>query len=363
MAGAIKNPFDFEGGDLTIVVMYEGKRVTGKVSTSAMMLASPVWKKFICPPWNPLPATGEEGGTTGGSQNAQETSGVDVAAETVGIDGVGEETLSSRAAKKQRTSQASKPKELDFTEDNADAFLILLRIAHLQFSELPVEELSFDLLFQLATVSDKYDCIQLVIPWIPLWTFDPEIEMVGLEMLLFVAWAFRPEGEMWDQVPLRAVERLFIDEFGVHKFSGYSGEPYRVIDLEQMPPGVLERLLSKRQELLGDILDAAYTELSCIALMQCQYDDSKCRATRYGSLCLKLRDYGVWPPPQDTFTLCASIRVIKEGLTEFQRELVDSDDDHQFCYGDQYEGCLTLEDDISRLIDSATFDFDSLLTE
>ncbi|TVY90016.1 hypothetical protein LAWI1_G005082 [Lachnellula willkommii] len=388
MAGAI-NPFDFEGGDLTIVVMYEGKRVTGKVSTSAMMLASPVWKKFIFPPWNPLPATHEEGETTGGSQNAQEPGGVDVAAETVGLDDADQETLSSRAAKKQRTSQASKSKELDFTEDNADTFLILLRIAHLQFSKLPVDGMSLDLLFQLATVSDKYDCIQLVKPWIPLWTVEPEIEMENLEKLLFVALVFRLEDEMWNKVLIRAVERLSIDsEFGAHEFSGDSGELSRTIALDQLPPGLLgefrvanqrsyvkvtnrwfvtciERLLAKRQELLGKIFDAAYEELDYIFDTGCEHGDFACRATRYGFLCVKLKDYGVSPPPRKTSTLYKSLRDVKEDLTELQRRHTDDNDQHQYCGG--YQGGSVPDEslwaEISRMIDDFTFDFDSLPTE
>ncbi|TVY34973.1 hypothetical protein LSUB1_G006257, partial [Lachnellula subtilissima] len=281
MASAIKKPFDFEDGDLTIIIMYEGKRVTGKVSTSAMMLASPVWKKFICPPWTPLPTTDEEEEITGRSQKEQDPGDVDIAEEIVESNDKDEEALPSKATKKQRTSQASESKELDFTEDDGEAFLILLRIAHLHFSKLPVQGLSLDLLLHLATMCDKYDCTRLVKPWIPLWTLDPDIKMENLEKLLFVSWVFRPQTETWNKVPLRAVERLSIDDSGVHRFSGDSSELGRAIALEQMPPGVLERLLSKRQELLGEISELAYVHLHNIPFVYCEYEEDSCVYTRW----------------------------------------------------------------------------------
>ena len=47
--------FIFERGDVDIKVkLPDGTMVTGKVSAEAMALASPVWKKFMYPPWQVL---------------------------------------------------------------------------------------------------------------------------------------------------------------------------------------------------------------------------------------------------------------------------------------------------------------------
>ena len=44
-------------------------------------------------------------------------------------------------------------------EDDPDALLIILRIAHLQFSELPDVLVVYEHLLQLAVLCDKYGCI------------------------------------------------------------------------------------------------------------------------------------------------------------------------------------------------------------
>jgi hypothetical protein len=70
-----------------------------------MSFASPVWKKFIFPPFPRL-------------------------AESPTLRG-------SSAQKKKKTDEAFPDVELDFTEDNGDALLILLQIAHLQVANIP----------------------------------------------------------------------------------------------------------------------------------------------------------------------------------------------------------------------------------
>jgi hypothetical protein len=48
---AAKFPFDLESGDVLAFATYQGQRVSFKVSSDAMSLASPVWKKFLFPPF------------------------------------------------------------------------------------------------------------------------------------------------------------------------------------------------------------------------------------------------------------------------------------------------------------------------
>jgi hypothetical protein len=141
----IQNPFVFDGGDISIRVTYHNKLVVGKVCSRALIRASPVWKKFLIPPW------------------AKEDSTVEV-------------------------------KEIDCSEDNGEALLILFEIAHLNFRAVP-RGIYYDVLFQLAILIDEYQCIQLISPWIEHWMVNEKAESIvrGQEGWLFIAWVFGRE--------------------------------------------------------------------------------------------------------------------------------------------------------------------------
>jgi hypothetical protein len=96
-SGPLKaDDFTFDCGDVDIKVKRssEDTITVGKVSSSAMAMASPVWKKFV---YSPLLRI----------QGEHSTRGVPI-------------------------------KELDFTEDDPLALLILLRVAHLRFRGVPL---------------------------------------------------------------------------------------------------------------------------------------------------------------------------------------------------------------------------------
>jgi len=96
-SGPLKtDDFTFDCGDVDIKVKRssEDTITVGKVSSSAMAMASPVWKKFVYSPFLRI-------------QGEHSTAGIPV-------------------------------KELDFTEDDPSALLILLRVAHLRFGAVPV---------------------------------------------------------------------------------------------------------------------------------------------------------------------------------------------------------------------------------
>lgn len=54
-------------------------------------------------------------------------------------------------------------KELDFTENYAPALLVLLRIAHMSFKDVPQSPTDTDLL-RLAMLCDKFRYVKLVQP-------------------------------------------------------------------------------------------------------------------------------------------------------------------------------------------------------
>ena len=105
-------------GDLRLLVKDPGDEWrTLVVSSSAMCLASPVWRAMLNP----------------------------------------------KSQFKEAETQ-----EVEFPEDDLDALLIILRVAHLKFRDLP-ESVSFDGLVNLAVICDRYDTVGVVRKWLPEW--------------------------------------------------------------------------------------------------------------------------------------------------------------------------------------------------
>jgi hypothetical protein len=55
-------------------------------------------------------------------------------------------------------------KEIDCSEDDEEALLILQNIAQLNFKAVP-KRVSYDILFPLAGSIDQYQCIRIISPW------------------------------------------------------------------------------------------------------------------------------------------------------------------------------------------------------
>ena len=134
-------PFAIDDGDLQLLVTYSGKRVAVGVSSHAMSLASPVWKKILHPPFSKLPSA----------------------------------------------EAGNDDKQFDFSDDDWEALLVLLHIVHLQFSKVP-DSLAFETIVQVAVLCDKYDCVGLVKPWLSLWYEETHALEPGHELWLFIAW-------------------------------------------------------------------------------------------------------------------------------------------------------------------------------
>lgn len=159
-----------------------------------MALASPVWEKFLFPPWL-------------GSGETKSLEGRDV--------------------------QSPPVQQLDFAEDDGEALLILLRIVHLQFKEIPAT-LPYDLLLDLATLVDKYLCIGIIRPWLATWLANEETEWKapGHECWLFIAWVFG-RNEVFEKLALKMVKDTMVNADGAMITS--SGEPIS----EPMPEGII----------------------------------------------------------------------------------------------------------------------------
>ena len=140
-----------EFGDFRLLVTYSNEPTYFIVSSHAMSLASPVWKTIIHPPFEKI-------------------------------------------FDEEATIRQSQDRERDFSDDNGEALLILLRIAHLQFNKVP-PNLTFKSLFEIAILCDKYDCVSLVKPWLSTWlTYESTQYMKpGNEEMLLISWVFGKE--------------------------------------------------------------------------------------------------------------------------------------------------------------------------
>lgn len=150
--GSHDNPiFILDSGDLRLLATYSNDRVAFAVLSHAISLTSPIWKKTMHPPFPRLP------GAEQGNDDLQD-------------------------------------EHIDFSEDNGEALLPLLRIAHLQSSKVP-PTLTFKDILDIAVLCDKYDCVGLVKPWLPLWLVNEETQYKEPEHeeWLFIAWVFGRE--------------------------------------------------------------------------------------------------------------------------------------------------------------------------
>ena len=180
-----------EEGDLEIMVLSHDENITWTVSSQAMSLASPVWHKYITPPFHRL---GEKSKEKNGSGT---------------ID------------------------PLDLTEDDPQALRILLNITHLQYRDVPVK-VSDDVLYQIAVLCDKYDCVGLIQPWFTSWTASASAKIPNNKLgeWLFVAWAFGMS-DVFQSVARRLINDIIIDE--EDRALTAADKPI----LEPMPPDII----------------------------------------------------------------------------------------------------------------------------
>lgn len=130
---------------------------------------------------------------------------------------------------------------VEFPEDDPDIMLIVLRIIHFKFDDLP-ESISFDWLVELAVFCDKYDTVTIIRPFIANWT-APWTEFClesGYEHWLSVAWTFGCQ-EIFSTVAASLVLSTGSDnDDGDH--NTIKGSKYWVHS-ENMPPDIVGKFL------------------------------------------------------------------------------------------------------------------------
>jgi hypothetical protein len=128
-------------------------------------------------------------------------------------------------------------KEIPFPEGKPDALLIVLRIAHLRFKDLPLL-LDFQELVNLAVVCDEYDLVPTVRPFLTKWItpLEPLADKIGFEEWLFVAWTFGYP-KIFEQISRRLVLCASTNAGG-QCLDG----TMKVLDDCFMPPGIIGKL-------------------------------------------------------------------------------------------------------------------------
>ncbi|KAI9770476.1 MAG: hypothetical protein M1839_003191 [Geoglossum umbratile] len=233
-----------KNGDRELTVAYSDECDTFIVSSVAMSLASPVWNKIMNPPFG------------------------------------------------EPAHLAEKP--ISFLEDNASALLILLRIAHLQFREVPLE-LDYTNLFNISVLCDKYDCLDIIQPWVGTWLEGMEAFAMtsGCEGSLFIAWALGNE-VVFEKLAEELVRDVCVSDTGECLLS--SGE----IIPGPMPPGIVESILSIRHGVVTQLVDITNKYVNLFvkksgAVCRQPMHQRQCDALVFGSLILSLRDLHLWP--------------------------------------------------------------------
>jgi len=208
-------------------------------------------------------------------------------------------------------SDSEEPWELSFMGDDLDALTILLHIAHLNFGILP-ESISFDTLYNLSMLCDKYDCIKLLRPWTTKWV-DPLKKTVdnAYGKWLFIAWTFG-ESEMFMRCSQHLAAVIAINEDGDY----YDPTTDEVLD-EMLPPdsqcemirphqrrkypSILDELATARLDVIEDVLNLC-TEMLRLYLSGsslCQHRDHVCNTFELGSFIKDLVSIKLFPIPGD----------------------------------------------------------------
>lgn len=226
-----------DGGDVTLEVGKIGsfqQRI--KASKSAMGLASPVWKAMFSHVW-----------------------------------------AESEAA------------EISLPDDDADATLLVLQIAHLRFQDLPKKgTIPLHDLVNLAVICDKYDLTHLVRPFLDLnnWARERFLDLTGGVChpdLLFVAWTFG-YSESFEHLARRVLDQTTVTSSGTplylgqrfpeHMPPGLLGKPFLTIhqvlvrfqvqnssSLQMLTQLAIDNMLDLRTETITSVLHVCYSNL------------------------------------------------------------------------------------------------------
>ncbi|TVY84248.1 hypothetical protein LSUE1_G001357 [Lachnellula suecica] len=311
--------FTFPHGDTNIIVTHEGKVITGKVASASLVQCCKVWENFVYPPFGRLPQeplgsdknndeASEMVADFADEEEANESSviktksgdlakGVEQKSKPVDVQATGQRLPKQRKRKAQVVGRLDNQgnfqeavTDIDFKDDDSEALLILFRIIHMQFDDVP-KKLSLAQLLQVATLVDQYGCIKVVRPWFPFWLAD-ERELAfaaGNERYLWVAWVFGRE-DIFEELAVKLTKEISLDA----DCECVSTSAERLNDL--LPHGFIDGILNIRHATIATLLEMYEGFFQELPNFTCHFENEVCTSMLCGSLVHPMIKLGIWPP-------------------------------------------------------------------
>ncbi|KAL2070200.1 hypothetical protein VTL71DRAFT_13226 [Oculimacula yallundae] len=292
--GSSDHLFTFPRGDVDIKVTYKDREIKGKVNGQALIMASPVWQKFVSPPWKT----------------------------------VGEPKITA----------------IDFSGDDGAALLILLRISHLQLFHIP-KIVDLMTAYNIAVLCEQYDCVHLLSPWIEEWlkalksSREHSSIHAAQERKAYIYWAFGDLREFRSSA-LSMVKNTRMLPLSQNELS---------LCRDILPERLYENIKTIRESTLQKLLNLPYTEIDkyfrnfvCPMVRPpiCEVSNRSCDIHVYGSLTLELGGLGLWPQ-KSAKAVWESVQFVENYLTQFSIPRFPQQshelDDHEACGGMSYD--------------------------
>ncbi|CUS08049.1 unnamed protein product [Tuber aestivum] len=180
---------------------------------------------------------------------------------------------------------------LQLEGDDPEAFVAILHVLHCQTDKVP-SAVSFEDLFHMAIVCDKYDCALAVAAWVDIWAEgwrDLAFDAAYSEWM-FISWAFLLPS-IFEPLSRRIVmEGRYDDELGQLLW----GE--RSLDEIMVPDPVVSAILQVRSDAIKAILDDTESYLDLYSNPErtmCLYQIPECDVMILGSFVREFRKRGI----------------------------------------------------------------------
>ncbi|EGX53246.1 hypothetical protein AOL_s00006g507 [Orbilia oligospora ATCC 24927] len=183
---------------------------------------------------------------------------------------------------------------LHLEDDNPDCLLNLFRCTHFQYSDVPTT-LDFHDLKELAIICDKYDCAQVLKPWLGNWLAPWESCVLepGYEDWLFISKVFNHTNKVEELLSLLSNVSSSLSTCG-----SYFKRAERDVSVEMIPKPMLDIIIERRDTTVKTLTEGARSTVEL--LLDSNGEVSKwcsneaCISLAYGSLFRSLKASGLW---------------------------------------------------------------------
>ncbi|KAF2804007.1 uncharacterized protein BDZ99DRAFT_452478 [Mytilinidion resinicola] len=210
-------------------------------------------------------------------------------------------------------------KEVEFPDDNPEALLIVLGIAHLRFKERP-KVLLYRQLVELAVICDKYDTVAVIRPFLQEWIGFEEMKVgPGMEEWIFVAWTFGIKDKF-----IRGVQDLVrdtsADSQGRLILKHLYGAELNVHPVSlRLPLDLLDCISQARQESITKLMNLAFGHLErSVSTKECVLGSQTCIGNTIGHLLKGLHGAGIWPNRPEASTYPRSFQSLYKAISKIK---------------------------------------------